>query len=262
MRGDAPDRRRRRLVAVAIAVTLGLVVVDLVGGPGPGMLRGGRKSWPADARSTRLAQERGELRRDNERLADDCGSRGTRRAAPPPGALTSTSTAGARVVPRGVIGVATGPQGVVRPPRRRRREGVSVETVVVRRASREVASVASWTRDVLVAGVGGRRRCPRRPERELARSARGEQPVGLTGVSGDARRGRCGGEGRRGSTSAASGGRPLCPGSSWHRASVEPSRGRLAPSGTVRRPSTWVLSAWCDATEPANHRAPRHGGAT
>ncbi len=248
MRGDAPGRRRHRLVAAAVAVTLGLLVVDLVGGPGPGVLRQGAATvlGPLErvlAPSGRQGED--ELRRDNERLADELRrSRLTAAEAVATGQLlASATTAGARVVPARVVGVgAPGPQGVVRiTVDVGSRDGVGVDRTVVSSGGLvgRVASVAPWTSDVLV--VGGP---------EVVIGARVGGGGALATVGGDANSGSERAPGELGVTLVQVGalavgdevrtlgsvdGRPFVPGVLIGTVtSVEPARGRLAPSGTVR----------------------------
>ncbi|MFC7488039.1 rod shape-determining protein MreC [Knoellia sp. CPCC 206453] len=248
MRGDASDRRRRRFVAVAVLLTLVLVLVDLVGGPGPGLLRRGAATvlGPLErvlAPAGRPNEE--QLRRENDRLASDL--RESQLAGADASALkallAAPSTAGARVVPARVVGVgAPGPQGVVRITIDvGSRDGVTTDRTVVSGDGLvgRVASVAPWTSDVLVVGgpdvavgvrvgaagalatVGG-----------SAASAAERRPgeLGLTLVQTGAL--RIGDEVR---TLGSVDGRPFVPGVVVGTVSaVEPQRGRLAPSGTVR----------------------------
>ena len=252
MRGDAPDRRRHRLVAVAVVVTLVLVVVDLVGGPGPGVLRRGAATvlGPLErvlAPSGREGED--DLRRDNERLAEELrrARLSGEEAAAAAQLLASPATDGGEVVPARVVGVgAPGPLGVVRITIDvGSRDGVSVDRTVVAAGGLvgRVDSVAPWTSDVLVVGgpevvVGAR-----------VGSAGALATVGAgagAGVSSGADRGpgelgltlvqvgalAVGDEVRTlGSVDA----RPFVPGVLIGTVTaVEPSRGRLAPSGTVR----------------------------
>jgi rod shape-determining protein MreC len=248
VRGDAPDRRRHRLVAIAVAVTLGLVVVDLVGGPGPGVLRRGAATVLGPLERVLApsgVKNEDELRRDNERLADEL--RQARLAGAEASAagqlLGSPTTAGARVVPARVVGVgAPGPQGVVRiTVDVGSRDGVSVDRTVVSEGGLvgRVASVAPWTSDVLV--VGGP---------EVVVGARVGAGGALASVGADAGSGSDRAPGELGLTLVQVGslavgdevrtlgsvdGRPFVPGVLIGTVtSVEPGRGRLAPSGTVR----------------------------
>ena len=157
MRGDAADRRRRRLVALAVVVTCALLVVDLVGGPGPGLLRRGAATvlGPLErvlAPAGRAGED--ELRRDNEELqsalrqAEVAG----RESAELSSLLASPSNAGARVVPARVVGVgAPGPQGVVRLTIDvGSRDGVDLDRTVV--AQHDRADLLAMTEgDVVVA---------------------------------------------------------------------------------------------------------------
>lgn len=248
MRGDASDRRRRRVVALAVLGTLALVIVDLVGGPGPGLLRRGAATvlGPLErvlAPSGRQGEE--ELRRENDRLASEL------RQAELAGAdatalknlVAAPSTAGAAVVPARVVGVgAPGPQGIVRITIDvGSRDGVTADRTVVsgKGLVGRVASVAPWTSDVLVVGgpavavgatvgttgvlatVGGA---------AAPGAGRGTGELGLTLVQTGTL--RVGDEVR---TLGSVGGRPFVPGVLVGTVSaVEPRRGRLAPSGTVR----------------------------
>lgn len=248
MRGDAPDRRRHRLVAFAVVVTLGLAVVDLVGGPGPGVLR--RSAATVLGPLERVLAPSGqagedELRRDNERLADELRrvrlSRSEAVAADR--LLAAPSTAGAEVVPARVVGVgAPGPQGVVRITIDvGSRDGVSVDRTVVAAGGLvgRVASVAPWTSDVLVVGgpdvvvgarVGAAGALATVGADTAGRADRGPGELGLALVQVGAL--AVGDEVRTlGSVDA----RPFVPGVLIGTVTaVEPSRGRLAPTGTVR----------------------------
>lgn len=248
MRGDAADRRRRRLVALAVLATCALLLVDLVGDPGPSLLRRGAATvlGPLErvlAPSGRAGED--ELRRDNDNLhnalrqADVTGRESAELAA----LLSSPSTSGARVVPARVVGVgAPGPQGVVRVTIDvGSRDGVDVDRTVVAAGGLvgRVASVAPWTSDVLVVGgpevvIGGRVG----PTGALATvggttapaAGREAGELGLTLV--ETGRLAVGDEVR---TLGSVGGRPFVPGVLVGRVTeVEPQRGRLAPSGTVR----------------------------
>jgi rod shape-determining protein MreC len=248
VRGDAPDRRRRRLVALAVLVTCALLLVDLVGGPGPGLLRRGAATvlGPLErvlAPSGRASED--ELRRDNDdlrsalRQAEVAG----RESAELSALLSSPSTAGARVVPARVVGVAApGPQGVVRLTIDvGSRDGIDVDRTVVAAGGLggRVASVAPWTSDVLVLGgpdvvvgarvgaagalatVGGATVAA--TDREQGELGLALVQTGALAVGDDVR------------TLGSVGGRPFVPGVLVGQVTaVEPQRGRLAPSGTVR----------------------------
>lgn len=247
MRGDAADRRRRRLVALAVVVTCALLVVDLVGGPGPGLLRHGAATvlGPLErvlAPVGRAGED--ELRRDNEdlqnalRQAEVTG----RESAELSSLLASPSTAGARVVPARVVGVgAPGPQGVVRLTIDvGSRDGVDVDRTVVASGGLvgRVASVAPWTSDVLV--VGG-------PEVVIGARVGDAGALATVGGATATATGRDAGElgltlvqtgtltvGDEVRTLGSVDGRPFVPGVLVGRVTaVEPQRGRLAPSGTV-----------------------------
>lgn len=248
MRGDEPDRRRRRLVVLAVVVTVGLVLVDLVGGPGPGLLRQGAATVLGPLERVLAPSGRpgvDQLRRENERLAEDL--RRARLAARDGAAvdelLGSPSTAGARVVPARVVGVgAPGPRGVVRVTIDvGSRDGVDVDRTVVAAGGLvgRVASVAPWTSDVLVLGgpdvvvgarvgpggalatVGGA--APSAADREPGELALGLVQTGALTVGDEVR------------TLGSVDGRPFVPGVLIGTVTeVEPQRGRLAPSGTVR----------------------------
>lgn len=248
MRGDAPDRRRRRLVALAVLATLALVVVDLVGGPGPGLLRRGAATvlGPLE-RVLAPAGRPGEddLRRDNERLAEELRQSRVEQAdaAGVAELLASPSTAGARVVPARVVGVgAPGPQGVVRVTIDvGSRDGVDIDRTVVAAGGLvgRVASVAAWTSDVLV--VGGP---------DVVVGARVGADGALATVGGSAASSADRGPGDLGVALVQTGtltvgdevrtlgsvdGRPFVPGVLIGTVTeVEPQHGRLAPSGTVR----------------------------
>lgn len=248
MRGDAPDRRRRRLVALAVLVTMALVVVDLLGGPGPGLLRQGAATvlGPLERELAPSAREgEAELRRQNEHLAEQLRrSRiATSDSAPLAALLAAPSTTGARVVPARVVGVgAPGPQGVVRVTIDvGTRDGVDVDRTVVAAGGLvgRVASVAPWTSDVLV--VGGP---------DVVVGARVGAGGSLATVGGAAVSGAGLDPGELGLTLVQTGtltvgdevrtlgsvdGRPFVPGVLIGTVTeVEPQRGRLAPSGTVR----------------------------
>lgn len=248
MRGDASDRRRRRLVALAVAVTCALLLVDLVGGPGPGLLRRGAAAalGPLErvlAPSGRASED--ELRRDNERLAEEL--RRSRLAGADSGALAdllaSPATSGARVVPARVVGVgAPGPQGVVRVTIDvGSRDGVDVDRTVVASGGLvgRVASVAPWTSDVLVVGgpdvvigarVGAAGALATVGGPAVAATDREADELGLTLVQTGAL--TVGDEVR---TLGSIDGRPFVPGVLVGTVTdVEPQRGRLAPSGAVR----------------------------
>jgi len=248
VRGDAADRRRRRLVALAVAVTCALLVVDLVGGPGPGLLRRGAATalGPLErvlAPSGRVGEDA--LRRDNEdlhsalRQAELAGRESVELSA----LLASPSTAGARVVPARVVGVgAPGPQGVVRVTIDvGSRDGVDIDRTVVAAGGLvgRVASVAPWTSDVLV--VGG-------PEVVIGARVGRAGALATVGGATAAATGRAAGElgltlvqtgtlavGDEVRTLGSVDGRPFVPGVLVGQVTaVEPQRGRLAPSGTVR----------------------------
>ncbi|WP_169743375.1 rod shape-determining protein MreC [Knoellia sinensis] len=246
-RGDAPDRRRRRLVVLAALATLLLVVVDIVGGPGPGLLRRGGATvlGPLErALAPSGPEAEGALRQDRDRLASDLREArlSTQDAAALAELLGSPSTVGATVVPARVVAVAApGPQGLVRLTIDvGSRDGVSADRTVVSGEGLvgRVASVGPWTSDVLVLGgpevtvgvrvgsagalatVGG------------AASATGRQPgeLGLTLVQSGTL--RVGDEVR---TLGSVDGRPFVAGVLVGTVSaVEPQRGRLAPTGTVK----------------------------
>lgn len=248
MRGDAPDRRRRRVVALAVLMTMALVVVDLVGGPGPGVLRRGAATVLGPLERVLAPSDRQgevELRRENERLAEEL--RRSRVATSDSAALAellaSPATAGARVLPARVVGVgAPGPQGVVRVTIDvGSRDGIDVDRTVVSAGGLvgRVASVAAWTSDVLV--VGGP---------EVVVGARVGSGGALATVSGAAVPGTERAPGELGLVLVQTGsltvgdevrtlgsvdGRPFVPGVLIGTVTdVEPPRGRLAPSGTVR----------------------------
>lgn len=247
MRGDATDRRRRRFVALAVLLTLALVLVDLVGGPGPGLVRRGAATvlGPLE-RVLAPAGHPGEeaLQRENDRLSSDL--REARLAGADSAAvatlLASPSTAGARVVPARVVGVgAPGPQGIVRITIDvGSRDGVSADRTVVTGEGLvgRVASVAPWTSDVLVVGgpdlvVGVRVGASGVLATMGASAASGaDREAGDLGVSLVETGGlRVGDEVR---TLGSVDGRPFVPGVLVGTVSaVEPQRGRLAPSGTV-----------------------------
>lgn len=248
MRGDAPDRRRRRLVALAVLVTCALLLVDLVGGPGPGLLRRGAATvlGPLErvlAPSGRASED--QLRRENEdlqsalRQAEVTGAESAQLSA----LLSSPATAGARVVPARVVGVAApGPQGVVRLTIDvGSRDGIDVDRTVVAAGGLvgRVASVAPWTSDVLVLGgpdvvvgarVGAAGALATVGGATVAATGREQGELGLALVQtgtlavGDEVR-----------TLGSVDGRPFVPGVLVGQVTaVEPQRGRLAPSGTVK----------------------------
>lgn len=248
MRGDASDRRRRRLLGVAVLVTLALVLVDLVGGPGPGLLRRGAATvlGPLErvlAPSGRPGEE--DLRRENDRLASDLrqAELGQDDATALKALLASPSTAGARVVPARVVGVgAPGPQGVVRITIDvGSRDGVSADRTVVSGTGLvgRVAAVAPWTSDVLVVGgpdvtvgvrVGAAGALATVGGAAASATERDAGELGIALVQTGAL--RVGDEVR---TLGSVDGRPFVPGVVVGTVSaVEPQRGRLAPSGTVR----------------------------
>ncbi|GAA4125281.1 hypothetical protein GCM10022415_32060 [Knoellia locipacati] len=248
MRGDAPDRRRRRLVTLAVLATCALLLVDLVGGPGPGVLRRGAATvlGPLErvlAPSGRASED--ELRRDNEdlqnalRQAEVAGREASELSA----LMASPATAGARVVPARVVGVAApGPQGVVRLTIDvGSRDGIDVDRTVVAAGGLvgRVSSVAPWTSDVLVVGgpdvvigarVGAAGALATVSGATVAATDRAPGELGLalvqTGtlaVGDDVR------------TLGSVDGRPFVPGVLVGQVTaVEPQRGRLAPSGTVQ----------------------------
>ena len=248
MRGDASDRRRRRFVALAVLATVALVLVDLVGGPGPGVLRRGAATvlGPLERVLAPAGQPDTEtLQRANDRLSSEL--REARLAGADSAALSdmlaSPSTAGARVVPARVVGVgAPGPQGVVRITIDvGSRDGVSADRTVVAGAGLvgRVDSVAPWTSDVLVVGgpdvtvgvrvgdqgalatVGGS--AAQGAERDAGELGLNLVETGTLSVGDEVR------------TLGSVDGRPFVPGVLVGTVSaVEPQRGRLAPSGTVR----------------------------
>ncbi|CAN7389000.1 rod shape-determining protein MreC [Knoellia sp. LjRoot47] len=247
MRGDAPDRRRRRLVALAVLVTCALLLVDLVGGPGLGLLRRGAATvlGPLErvlAPSGRAGED--QLRRENEdlqnalRQSEVAGAESAELSA----LLSSPSTAGARVVPARVVGVAApGPQGVVRLTIDvGSRDGIDVDRTVVASGGLvgRVASVAPWTSDVLVLGgpdvvvgarVGTAGALATVGGSTVAATDRTQGELGLALVQTGAL--AVGDEVR---TLGSVDGRPFVPGVLVGRVTaVEPQRGRLAPSGTV-----------------------------
>ena len=247
MRGDASDRRRGRLIALAVLATVALVLVDIVGGPGPGLLRRGAATvlGPLE-RVLAPAGQPGEeaLQRQNDRLSSElrqarlAGADGAAVAA----LLASPSTSGARVVPARVVGVgAPGPQGIVRITIDvGSRDGVSADRTVVSGAGLvgRVASVAPWTSDVLVVGgpdvaVGVRVGAPGTLATVGGAAAKDtERDAGELGLSlvetGSLR------VGDEVHTLGSVDGRPFVPGVLVGTVSaVEPQHGRLAPSGTV-----------------------------
>ncbi|MFW5469828.1 rod shape-determining protein MreC [Knoellia sp. CPCC 206435] len=248
MRGDAADRRRRRLVSVALVATVGLAVADLVGGPGPGMLRLGAATvlGPLErvlAPAGRTGED--DLRRENEQLASELRQlRLTEaEAVAAAGLLAAPSTAGAEVVPARVVGVgARGPQGVARITIDvGSRDGVSVDRTVVASGGLvgRIASVAPWTSDVLV--LGG-------PEVVVGARVGSAGALATVDVAASSTAGRAPGElgltlvqvgelavGDEVRTLGSVDGRPFVPGVLIGTVTgVEPTRGRLAPTGTVR----------------------------
>ena len=248
MRGDASDRRRARLVLLAVLVTVALVLVDIVGGPGPGVLRRGAATVLGPLERVLAPagqQDREALQRSNDRLASQlrearlAGADATALSA----LLSSPTTAGARVVPARVVGVgAPGPQGIVRITIDvGSRDGVSADRTVVSSEGLvgRVASVAPWTSDVLVVGgpdvvvgvrvgatgtlatVGGPAAAG--TEREAGEPALSLVETGALRVGDEVR------------TLGSVDGRPFVPGVLVGSVSaVEPQHGRLAPSGTIR----------------------------
>ncbi|KGN35012.1 hypothetical protein N802_01215 [Knoellia sinensis KCTC 19936] len=234
-------------MVLAALATLLLVVVDIVGGPGPGLLRRGGATvlGPLErALAPSGPEAEGALRQDRDRLASDLREArlSTQDAAALAELLGSPSTVGATVVPARVVAVAApGPQGLVRLTIDvGSRDGVSADRTVVSGEGLvgRVASVGPWTSDVLVLGgpevtvgvrvgsagalatVGG------------AASATGRQPgeLGLTLVQSGTL--RVGDEVR---TLGSVDGRPFVAGVLVGTVSaVEPQRGRLAPTGTVK----------------------------
>lgn len=248
MRGDASDRRRRRLVALAVGVTCALLLLDLVGAPGAGLLRGGAATVLGPLERVLAPAGRADedgLRRDNERLGEEL--RRARLGRTDSEALTallgSPSTAGARVVPARVVGVgAPGPQGVVRVTIDvGSRDGVDVDRTVVAAGGLvgRVASVAPWTSDVLVVGgpdvvvgarVGAAGALATVGGSAAPAAGRDIGELGLTLVQAGAL--SVGDEVR---TLGSIDGRPFEPGVLVGTVTaVQPQRGRLAPSGTVR----------------------------
>ena len=248
MRGDASDRRQRRLVGLAVLVTLALVLVDLVGGPGAELLRRGAATvlGPLERVLAPAGQPGQEaLQRENDRLASAlrqaqlAGADGAALSA----LLASPATSGARIVPARVVGVgAPGPQGIVRITIDvGSRDGVSADRTVVSGAGLvgRVASVAPWTSDVLV--VGGP---------DVAVGVRVGAAGVLATVGGSAASGAERDAGELGLSLVETGtlsvgdevrtlgsveGRPFVPGVLVGTVSaVKPQHGRLAPSGTVR----------------------------
>jgi rod shape-determining protein MreC len=248
VRGDPSDRRRNRLVALAVLGTVALVLLDLVGGPGPGLLRRGAATalGPLErvlAPAGQPAVE--ELQRENDRLSSElrqarlAGEDATALSA----LLASPATAGARVVPARVVGVgAPGPQGIVRITIDvGSRDGVTADRTVVSGAGLvgRVASVAPWTSDVLVVGgpdvvvgvrVGAAGALATVGGPAIAGTERDAGELGLSLVEtgglhvGDAVH-----------TLGSVGGQPFVPGVLVGTVSaVQPRLGRLAPSGTVR----------------------------
>lgn len=248
MRGDSSDRRRRRLVALAVLITVALVAVDLVSGPGPGLLRRGAATvlGPLErvlAPAGRPGEE--ELRRENDRLASELRQSELAGAdtAALKALLAAPSTAGARVVPARIVGVgAPGPQGLIRITIDvGSRDGITADRTVISSNGLvgRVASVAPWTSDVLVVGgpevavgvrVGASGSLATVGGAAASGTEREAGELGLTLVqTGDL---RVGDEVR---TLGSVDGRPFVPGVLVGTvSSVEPQRGRLAPSGTVR----------------------------
>ncbi|KGN39566.1 hypothetical protein N803_01130 [Knoellia subterranea KCTC 19937] len=232
----------------AVALTVVVALVDLVGGPGPGVLRSGAATvlGPLErllAPGGRASVE--DLQRENERLASELreARQGSSDAAALAELLASPATAGARVVPARVVGVgAPGPQGIVRLTIDvGGRDGVSADRTVVAAGGLvgRVVSVAPWTSDVLV--LGGP---------DVTVGARVGDAGALATVGGAAAPSTERDEGELGLTLAQTGalavgdevrtlgsvdGRPFVPGVLVGTvSSVEPQRGRLAPSGSVR----------------------------
>ncbi|PRY63607.1 rod shape-determining protein MreC [Knoellia remsis] len=248
MRDARSQRRRRRLVGVALVVTLALVVLDLVAAPGPDLLRRGAATVLGPLERVLAPGDRPgveELRRENERLAEDL--RTARLSAEEGRAvaelLASPATSGATVVPARVVGVgAPGPQGVVRLTIDvGSRDGIEVDRTVVAAGGLvgRVDAVAPWTSDVLV--VGG-------PDVVVGARVGAAGALATVGGPGSAATGRAPGElgmtlveagrlavGDEVRTLGSVDGRPFVPGVLIGTVSaVEPQRGRLAPSGSVR----------------------------
>ncbi|WP_353953308.1 rod shape-determining protein MreC [Knoellia sp. S7-12] len=248
MKGDASDRRRRRFVALAVLVTLALVLVDLVGGPGPGLLRRGAATvlGPLErvlAPGGRPGEE--DLRRENDRLASELreAELAGGDAAALKSLLAAPSTAGARVVPARVVGVgAPGPQGIVRITIDvGSRDGVTADRTVVSGNGLvgRVAAVAPWTSDIFVVGgpevsvgvrVGASGALATVGGTAASAAERDTGELGISLVQTGAL--RVGDEVR---TLGSVDGRPFVPGVLVGTVSaVEPRRGRLAASGTLR----------------------------
>jgi len=231
-----------------VLVTLALVCVDLVGGPGPGLLRRGAATvlGPLErvlAPAGRPGEE--DLQRENDRLASELreATGAGAEVAEVTALLAAPSTAGARVVPARIVGVgAPGPQGIIRLTIDvGSRDGVTADRTVVSGNGLvgRVASVAPWTSDVLVVGgpevvigvrVGASGALATVGGAAASATERDAGELGLTLVQTGAL--RVGDEVR---TLGSVEGRPFVPGVLVGTVSaVEPQRGRLAASGTVR----------------------------
>lgn len=247
MRGDAPDRRRRRLVAIAVLVTLALLAFDRVGAPGPSLIRRGAATVLGPLERVLAPGDRGGedgLRRENDRLASELREARSQAqdAADVDQLLASPTTRGAKVVAARVVGVgAPGPQGVVRLTLDvGSRDGITADRTVVSADGLvgRVASVAPWTSDVLV--IGGP---------DVTIGARIGEAGALATVGGSTASGADREPGELGISLVQTGtlrvgdevrtlgsvdGRPFVPGVLIGTvSSVEPQRGRLAPSGSV-----------------------------
>lgn len=157
---STPRLTRGRLLAAAVVLTALLLVLDLVGGPGPSVLRraGGAVFGPVERALSPGDGAIDEVRVERDALADEVRQlRATQVGTAAVAALlASPATQGAKVVPARVIAVgapgASGPERVTIDAGSR--DGVEVDRTVVTSGGLvgRVVAVAPWTADVALVG--------------------------------------------------------------------------------------------------------------
>lgn len=151
---------RGRLLVAVVALTALLLVLDLVGGPGPSLVRraGGAVFGPLERAISPGEGELDRVRAERDALADEVRQlrAGAANDAALSALLASPATRGARVVPARVVAVgapgASGPERVTIDAGSR--DGIEIDRTVVSSAGLvgRVVSVAPWTADVALLG--------------------------------------------------------------------------------------------------------------
>jgi rod shape-determining protein MreC len=158
-----PSRRclgRGRILALAVVATILVLLLDLVGGPGPSVLRraGGAALGPLERALSPGDGAIDAVRAERDALADEVRQLRAGRAdsAALAALLAAPTTQGARVVPARVVAVgapgASGPERVTIDAGSR--DGVEVDRTVVTDGGLvgRVVAVAPWTSDVALIG--------------------------------------------------------------------------------------------------------------